>query len=117
TGEVLASISKSVADERPVFEAIVNNLRRLLRTPMATVLVLKDGVIHLAAASHEREFEVMNRQFPAAADDSTGGGRAMLLKRVLKFAPILNNPAAPPTPEPVCARTGIQRRHLRSHDP
>src|SRR5262249_31127114 len=107
TGEVLASISKSVADERPVFEAIVNNLRRLLRTPMATVLVLKDGVIHLAAASHEREFEVMNRQFPAAADDSTGGGRAMLLKRVLQFAPILNNPAAPPTTERFARELGF----------
>src|SRR5262249_27858231 len=107
TGEVLASISKSVAEGRRVFEAIVSNLRRLLRTPMATVLVLKDGVIHLAAASHEREFEVMNRQFPAAADDSTGGGRAMLLKRVLQFAPILNNPAAPPTTERFARELGF----------
>src|SRR5262249_17940235 len=63
TGEILASISGSVTDTKPVFDAIVRNLRRLFGTRMAMVQVLKDGKAHLAAAAHELEFETLNQQF------------------------------------------------------
>src|SRR5262249_23770688 len=47
------------------------------------------------AAAHEREFEILSQQFPRLLDDKMGGGRAMLSKRVLQYAPVLGNPAAP----------------------
>jgi GAF domain-containing protein len=96
TGEILASISGSVTDPKPVFDVIVRNLRRLFNTRFAMVQVLKDGMAHLAAAAQDVEFETLNQQFPRPLDGSTGSGRAMLSKQVLQLAPVLGNPAAPP---------------------
>src|SRR5262245_30922305 len=96
TGEILASISGSVTDTKPVFDVIVQNLRRLFGTRVAMVQVLKDGMAHLAAAAQDAEFDTLNRQFPRPVDGSTGSGRAMLSKQVLQLAPVLDNPAAPP---------------------
>jgi adenylate cyclase len=95
TGEILASLAESIADAQPVFDAIVRNLQRLLGTRLAVVQVLKDGMIHLAAAVR-REFEKLSQYFPRPLDENTGGGRAMMSKQVLQFAPVLGNPAAPP---------------------
>ena len=96
TGEILASITESVADAKPVFDAIVRNLRRLFGTRLAVVLVLKDGMVHLAAAATETEFKRLSEHFPQAVDENTGAGRAIMTKQVLQFVPVLGNPAAPP---------------------
>ena len=96
TGEILASITGSITDAKPVFAAIVRNLRRLFGTRFAVVQVLKDGMVHLAAAGDELEFKQLSRHFPQALDENTGGGRAMITKQVLQFVPVLGNPAAPP---------------------
>ena len=95
TGEILASLAESIADAQPVFDAIVRNLQRLLGTRLAVVQVLKDGMIYLAAAVRG-EFEKLSQYFPRPLDENTGGGRAMMSKQVLQFAPVLGNPAAPP---------------------
>jgi signal transduction histidine kinase len=107
TGEILASISGSVTDTKPVFDAIVRNLRRLFGTRMAMVQILKDGMAHLAAAAHELEFETLNQQFPRPLDRSTGSGLAMLSKQVLQFAPVLGNPAAPPATQQFARELGF----------
>jgi GAF domain-containing protein len=96
TGEILASLTGGIADANPVFEAIVRSLRRLFDTRLAVVQVLKDGVVHLAAAGRE-EYETLAKRFPRALDNNTGGGRAITSKQVVQFAPVLGNPAAPPT--------------------
>jgi two-component system, NtrC family, sensor kinase len=96
TGEILASLTESIPDAKPVFEAIVRNLQRLFDTRLAVVQVLKDGIVHLAAAGHE-EYQTLAKEFPRALDDRTGGSRAIMLKQVVQFAPVLGNPAAPPT--------------------
>ena len=96
TGEILASITESVADAKPVFDAIVRNLRRLFGTRLAVVLVLKDGMVHLAAAATETEFKRLSEHFPQAVNENTGTGRAIMTKQVLQFVPVLGNPAAPP---------------------
>jgi GAF domain-containing protein len=95
TGEILSSISDSITDAKPVFDAIVRNLRRLFDTRFAMVQVLKDGIVYLVAAGDEVEFETLRQQFPRPLDESTGSGRAMVSKRVVQFAP-LTDPATPP---------------------
>jgi GAF domain-containing protein len=95
TGEILASLAESIPDAQPVFDAIVRNLQRLLGTRLAIVTVLKDGMIHLAAAV-QGEFEKLSPYFPRPLDENTGIGRAMMSKQVLQFTPVLGNPAAPP---------------------
>ena len=79
-----------------MFDAIVRNLRRLFGTQLAVVQLLKDGMVHLAAAAHDFEFERLSQAFPCALDENTGGGRAMMSKQVLQFAPVAENPLAPP---------------------
>ena len=96
TGEILASISGSITDAQPVFDAIVRNLKRLFGTRFATLQILKDGIVHLAATAHDQEFETLSKRFPRPLDDITGGGRAMATKKVLQFVPVIGNPSAPP---------------------
>jgi hypothetical protein len=72
TEEILTSLAEATPDAKPVFDAIVRNLRRLLGTHLAAVLVLKDGMIHLAAAAQGHEFERLSQYFPRPLDENTG---------------------------------------------
>ena len=96
TGEILASISGSITDTQPVFDAIVRNLRWLFDTDLAMVQVVKGGMVHLAAAAHEHEFATINKLFPRPLDAETGSGRAMMLKQVVQYTPLEGNPSVPP---------------------
>ena len=96
TSEILSSMSGSMMDTKPVFDAIVRNLLRLFGTRFATMLLLKDGMLHLAALDGEPGFEGLADNFPRPLDDSTATGCTMLLKKVVQFAPVIDNPAVPP---------------------
>ena len=92
TAEILASITGSIADTKPVFDAIVRNVTRLLGTRLAHVQLLKDGTVHLAAAALE-EVDILAKQFPRPLDENSGGGRAMISKQVLQF--VVGDPVVP----------------------
>jgi GAF domain-containing protein len=95
TGEILSSMSGSTADTKPVFDAIVRNLFRLFGTRFATIQVLRDGLIHLAAVVGEQGFEKMANHFPRPLDDKSLSGMAVLSKEPFQFAPVVDNPAVP----------------------
>ncbi|HEY7457558.1 MAG TPA: adenylate/guanylate cyclase domain-containing protein [Xanthobacteraceae bacterium] len=95
TAEILRVISESPADPKPVFEAIVSNLKRLFATRLALVEIVKDGRLHLGAATEE-EFDTVAGAFPRPLDEDSGGGLAIVTKKVLHFAPVRGNAAAPP---------------------
>jgi GAF domain-containing protein len=97
TGDILASISGSMTDPKPVFDAIVRNLLRLFGTRFAAVQLLSNGVIQMPAADGAPGFEKITERFPRPLDDTTVGGQAMLLRQVVQHSPMLGNPAAPPT--------------------
>ena len=88
-------MSGSTSDTKPVFDAIVRNLFRLFGTRFATIQVLRDGIIHLAAVVGEQGFEKMANHFPRPLDDKSLSGMAMLLKEPFQFAPVVDNPAVP----------------------
>jgi GAF domain-containing protein len=96
TSEILASMSGSMTDTKPVFDAIVRNLLRLFPTSFAVVQLLQGGMIHMAALDGEPGFEKLAARYPLPLDDRTIAGRAMLSKQVVQFAPLLGNPATPP---------------------
>ena len=96
TGEILASISGSMTDPKPVFDAIVRSLLRLFGTRFAAVQLLNDGVIQMPAADGAPGFEKITERFPRPLDDTTVGGQAMLGREVVQHSPMLGNPAAPP---------------------
>jgi two-component system, NtrC family, sensor kinase len=96
TSEILVSLSDSMTDTKPVFDAIVRNLLRLFGTSYATVQLLHDGMIHMAALDGVPGFEKLAAYYPRPFNDRSVNGRAMLSKRIVQFAPVVGNPAAPP---------------------
>ena len=92
-------MSDSMTDSKPVFDAIVRNLLRLFGTRFATVQLLKDGMVHLAALDGEPEFERLADRFPVPLDDSTLAGRTMLSKRVVRLTPVIGNVGTPAATE------------------
>jgi two-component system, NtrC family, sensor kinase len=97
TAEILSSISGSMTDTKPVFDAIVRNLLRLFGTRFAVVQTLHDGTVEMPAADGEPGFERLIDRYPRPLADDTVGGLAMLSKQTVQFFPVLGNPAAPPT--------------------
>ena len=114
TEEILASLAESTDDAKPIFDAIVRNLRRLLGTRLAVVLVLKDGMIRLAAAAQGEEFERLSQYFPRPLDENTGPGRAIMTKQVLQFAPVLAWRDAACSARKFPAPGGTQQRGARA---
>ena len=96
TAEVLSSISGSMTDTKPVFDAIVRNLLRLFGTRFAVAQTLHDGMVEMPAVQGDPGFERLIERYPRPLADDTVGGQAMLLKQTIQFFPVLGNPAAPP---------------------
>src|SRR5262249_54102097 len=107
TGEILTSISGSMTDAKPVFDAIVRNLLRLLGTGYAVVQLLQDGIIRLPAVDGEPGFEKLIDYYPRPLDGTTMGGLAMLSKQIVQFSPIIGNPAAPPATQKFASEFGF----------
>jgi two-component system NtrC family sensor kinase len=120
TGEILASLSGSISDTQPVFDAIVRNLLRLFGTSFATVQLVQDGMMHLVAFDGEPGFENLAAHFPLPLDHSHVNGYAVLAKQVVQFAPMLGNPAVPPSSARFAGRFGynsmIAAPMLRGND-
>src|SRR5665213_394223 len=58
TAEILSSISASMTDTKPVFDAIVRNLRRLFGTRFAVLQTLRDdGMVEMPAVDGDPGFE------------------------------------------------------------
>jgi two-component system, NtrC family, sensor kinase len=97
TAEILSSISGSMTDTKPVFDAIVRNLLRLFGTRFAVVQTLHDGMVEMPAVDGQPGFERLIDRYPRPLAEDTVGGMAMLSKQTVQFAPVLDNPAAPST--------------------
>ena len=95
TSEILASISGSLTDPKPVFDAIVHSLLRLFGARFATVQLLHDGTIELRAADGEVETDKIMQHYPRPLDGTTVGAQAMLSKQVVQYAPVVGNPVVP----------------------
>ena len=108
TGEILTSISGSMTDTKPVFDAIVRNLMRLFGTRFAVVQLLNDGIIQMAATDREAaEFDKLMAHYPRPLDENTIGGRAMLSKQVVQVAPVRGNSAVPRATQEIADMFGI----------
>ncbi|MBK9607506.1 MAG: GAF domain-containing protein [Betaproteobacteria bacterium] len=94
TAEVLASISGSMADTQPVFERIVQNVRRLFGTRFAVLQLLHGEMVEMPAV-HGQAIEKLREHYPRPLDATTVGGLAMLSRQAVQYAPVLGNPATP----------------------
>ncbi len=109
TSEILASISGSMTDTKPVFDAILRNLRRLFGTRFNVVNLLQDGMIQLAALDAEPGFGRIAERYPLPLDDNTFPGRAILGKKVVQLAPVIGSPDAPGTSAQIAQDFGFNQ--------
>jgi GAF domain-containing protein/DNA-binding response OmpR family regulator/anti-sigma regulatory factor (Ser/Thr protein kinase) len=97
TAEVLQTISRSVADPQPVFDVILQSCARLFRSQrMVLLLVGDDGRLHFAAGlGSEAHLERAQRTYPMPIA-GTASDLALRGRRVISYADVLADPAAPP---------------------
>jgi GAF domain-containing protein/HAMP domain-containing protein len=99
TSEILSSISGSMTDTGPVFEAIVRNLLRLFGTRFAVVTLVRDGILELAGIKGEPGFEKLAEHYPVPLDNRTLAGTAIASGQAMQLVPVIGNPEAPPATE------------------
>ncbi|HUP34776.1 MAG TPA: GAF domain-containing protein [Candidatus Limnocylindria bacterium] len=80
TSEILAVISSSPTDVRPVFDTIASNARRLCQADSGSVFTYDGGLIHLQSLDNTSPegSEALRRVFPREATFTTAAGRAIL---------------------------------------
>ena len=108
SGDILSSISSSIADTQPVFEAIVQSTRRLFRTSYAALTLIRgDRLVLMAAAGDQRFLEHIRNAYPQPlGDDSMLANRAIRTGQPLQLCPIVGNPSAPRKSEEIARLTG-----------
>jgi GAF domain-containing protein len=89
SGEVLAAISSSIADTKPVFEKILQSCERLFAGTFITINVLNDDGLLQAAAHHgpKRE-EYLKSDQPSPIDETTATRICMTRRSMLHFPDI-----------------------------
>ena len=120
--EVLAVISNSVADARPVFDTILDSCARLFDCQASVILLIgADGLLHLeaihvhaAAGNHDgpsqadlhRATEQMRALYPVALA-GTATAVAIEAGRVLSYPDVMNGPGVPPALRAPAERAGL----------
>jgi GAF domain-containing protein len=95
TAEVLAVISSSVADTKPVFAKILDSCKHLFGGDELDVLLVDgQGRLQVAAYVGNARDAVM-ATFPAQVEGSAPG-RAITERRVVHYADVVNDPGTPP---------------------
>src|SRR5262249_17349710 len=107
TSEILSSISNSMTETKPVFNAIVRNLLRLFGTRFASVQVLRDGIVEMPAAGGQPGFEKIMERYPLPLDNTTVSGQAALSKQVVQYSPVIGNRLVPAKSEQIAREVGF----------
>jgi len=94
SGEILASISSSIADTKPVFDAIVKNVQRLFGTRFAVVQLAREGQLELVAYDGHPGFEKLVSEFPHPVAGDSIAAKAIRARGAVQLAPIIGNPDA-----------------------
>jgi GAF domain-containing protein len=107
SGEVLAAISSSIADTKPVFEKILASCERLFAGKVAGVNLLgDDGLIHLVAY-HGPNRDGLERIFPLRVDE-TASGTAILTRAVVHYPDIEHGADVPERTRAACNAVGYK---------
>ena len=85
TSEILRVISSSPTNEQPVFEAIVENARRLCDAAFSVVFLIDEGQLTLAAVRGvgEEGIAALRTAYPRPVARDTTSGRAVMERRVI----------------------------------
>jgi len=108
SGEILSSISSSIANAQPVFDAIVRNIQRLLGTQFSNVWLIRDQQLHMVASAGDEHFlAAVRAAYPLPLeDDEMLSVRAIRRGEILQVCPIAGNPQAPSKTERLARASG-----------
>ncbi|HEY4138192.1 MAG TPA: GAF domain-containing protein, partial [Casimicrobiaceae bacterium] len=108
SGEVLAAISSSIADTKPVFDKILQSCEQLFAGKTVVInLIGEDGLLRLAAY-HGPGREELEKIFPMPVDAETGSGAAILGRSVLHVPDIEHGENALPKARIGCGLIGVK---------
>src|SRR5215467_2168384 len=108
SADVLAVISSSITDARPVFDRIVASCERLFAGKLVGINLMGDDGVIRAGAYHGRGREEYEKVFPLPLSPDTGTGRAILERRVLHYPDVMNGRDVPEGLKRGCATTGVK---------
>jgi PAS domain S-box-containing protein len=94
SGDILASISRSIEDAKPVFGAIVQNGTRLLHGHSTALLLIRDGQVHLDAytATTPEGDEGIRKAFPTPLEGFTTAARVARERRTIAIEDVEREP-------------------------
>ena len=108
SADVLAVISSSIANARPVFDRILTSCERLFAGKLVGInLVGDDGMIRVGAYQG-RGREQFEKVFPMPFSRDSGTARAILERRVQHYPDVMNGPDVPEGVTRGCAMTGVK---------
>ncbi len=88
SGEVLAAISSSIADTKPVFDTILQSCQRLFAgETVGITLVREDGMLDVGANAGPG-FDELKKIFPQPLTRDTASGMAVLERKVMVYPDI-----------------------------
>jgi signal transduction histidine kinase len=108
TADVLAVISSSIADPRPVFDRIVASCERLFAGKQVGINLLGDDGMIRVGAYHGPGREGFEKLFPITVTREFGSGRAILERRILHYPDVMNGSDVPEGMKRGCVTTGIK---------
>jgi GAF domain-containing protein len=109
TSEILLVISSSPTDAQPVFDAILQSAVRLCDGLFGAAYRFDGAQIHVMAHHHEtpEALEILNRAFPASADDTSMVGRAIRTRAIVHI-PDTEAEGVPPTTAELARKLGFR---------
>ena len=108
SGEVLAAISNSIADTKPVFDKILESCERLFAGRTIGInLVGDDGQIRLGAFHGPGRAE-LEKTWPAPIDDQTGSGRAILRRGIVHVPDVEHDEGVSERTRQACKVIGVR---------
>jgi signal transduction histidine kinase len=106
SGEVLAAISNSIADTKPVFDVILQSCRRLFAGHIVGVtLVRGDGMLDISGVGEG--FDELKSMFPQPLSRATASGIAILDRKVMVY-PDVDMSDMPTKSREGCRAVGMQ---------
>jgi len=85
SGEVLAAISSSIADTKPVFDVILQSCQRLFAGDIVGVMLVRDDNLLDIGSYSGQGLDDLKQKFPRPLADASASGRAILEQRVIAY--------------------------------
>jgi GAF domain-containing protein len=108
SGEILSTISSSIADTAPVFDRILTSCERLFDGKLVAIFTVGDDGLLRRTTPHGPDKDEIAKMFPAPVDDQSAAGVAILRRSVLHFPDVEPDDTVPPTTHKRCQLLGIK---------